>query len=119
MTYPDFGAIVREASAEELPRLLGKLAEAQALVLARLATRTTSVRPAPPQPPQATLMTYAEAAGFLRVSKSYVEALVRQGKLPAVTLPATDKGTGEHRRERQGRVRRIRRSDLEALPIME
>jgi excisionase family DNA binding protein len=65
--------------------------------------------------PEPLLLTYQEAAAVLRVSPSYVETLVRQGKLPAVTLPGTDKGTGEHRRERHGRLVRLRPSDLRVL----
>jgi excisionase family DNA binding protein len=64
-------------------------------------------------------MTYREAAAFLRVSPSYIETLVRQGKLPAVTLPGTDKGSGADRRRRQGRQKRVMLSALRALLMVE
>jgi len=48
---------------------------------------------------------------------SYVQTLVRQGKLSAVGLPGTDKGTGEYRKERQGRGKLIHIADLCALLV--
>jgi excisionase family DNA binding protein len=95
-------------------------------IAARLAQLAVGMVPAPPQragppgqaPAEDGLLTYGEAARWLRVSPSYVETLVRQGKLAAVTLPGTDKGAGEHRKARQGRQRRIRLAALRALPCL-
>jgi hypothetical protein len=56
------------------------------------------------------LLTYQEAAKLLRSSTSYVETLVRQGKIPHVRLPAADKAG----RSRAGRLVRLRASDLQA-----
>jgi excisionase family DNA binding protein len=66
----------------------------------------SSLAPAATEP----LLTYREAAGLIRCSPSYVETLVRQGKLPAVRLPAGDKAG----RPRDGRLVRLRASDLRA-----
>lgn len=96
--------------ASSLPAFLGVLAEGQAMATTRL------VAPPPTQPVRGDdLLTYGEAASYLRSSESYVETLVRQGTLPAVTLPGTAKGSGEHRRQRAGRGRRIKLSDLKRI----
>jgi hypothetical protein len=63
-----------------------------------------------PSSQEPVLLTYQEAAKVLRCSASYVEALVRQGKIPHVRLPAADKAG----RSRAGRLVRLRASDLHA-----
>ena len=56
------------------------------------------------------LLTYLEVAEYLRCSASYVETLVRQGKIPSVRMPAADK----RGRSRAGRLVRLRLSDVSA-----
>lgn len=107
--------VVAEASAEELPRLIGMLSEATARAQAKLLTATSAASadgngPGPAKEQDPALLTYQEAAHLLRCSASYVETLVRQGKLPHVRLPAADKAG----RPRDGRLIRFRASDLRA-----
>ena len=105
---PDFRELVATTPAEDLPSLVGRLVEAEELARLRLrsapngATTTTS---------EPLLVTFKEAASHLRCSESYIETLVRQGKLPHVRLPATDDGAGK---PRDGRLVRIRVEDLRA-----
>ena len=108
-------AAIAEVPLEQRPGLVVALAASVARLGAGLAV--PPARNSSPVEPkdQDALLTYREAAVWLRVSDNYVETLVRQGKLEAVTLPATDKGTGRLRRERAGRLKRIRRSALRAL----
>jgi hypothetical protein len=61
-----------------------------------------------PSPEERFLLTYQEAAKLLGCSASYVESLVRQGKIPRVLLPAADKAG----RSRAGRLVRLCASDL-------
>lgn len=97
--------VVREAPRAELPALLGRLAEAEATARMRLAEAPAAATPAAAED---RLLTYDEVASMLQRSKSYVETIVRQGKLGAVRLPGTKPG-------REGRGRRIRLSALVAL----
>jgi excisionase family DNA binding protein len=112
-TLAELDRAIQAATPEERHGLIVALAARLAVLGAGMAipngNKSSALEPEP------LVLTYPEAAAMLRVSPSYVETLVRQGKLPAVTLPGTDKGTGEHRRERQGRQVRLRPSDLRAL----
>jgi len=104
----------------ELPGLVGRLATLQAMAWVRLVTPPVhgngkEASPGPQEGPQEVLLTFQQAAASLKVSPSYVETLVRQGKLEAVTLPATASGTGAYRRERAGRLKRITLAALRAL----
>jgi excisionase family DNA binding protein len=108
--------VIREAKPEERPGLVVALAAGLALLAARMVVQEGNGNSNGSRfEREPLLLTYQEAAAVLRVSPSYVETLVRQGKLPAVMLPGTTKGTGEHRRERKGRQVRLRPSDLMAL----
>ena len=107
----DFRRLVADTPPEELPSLVGRLVEAEEL--ARLRLRSGSGAPkghVPTAEPEPLLLTFQEAADRLRCSASYVETLVRQGKLPHVRLPATDRAG----RARDGRLVRLRADDLRA-----
>ncbi len=106
---------IAEATPEELVNLAGALRRAELLIEWKLRMSTPMNANGHRPEPEPVLLTYQEASAFLRCSASYVETLVRQGKLPAITLPGTTKGTGEHRRERKGRLIRLRAADLRAL----
>lgn len=111
MTAPDFRAIVASTPAEDLPSLCGRLREAE--LMAELRLRSGSGAPnghVPTTGSEPLLLTFQEAADRLRCSASYVETLVRQGKLPHVRLPATDRAG----RARDGRLVRLRAEDLRA-----
>jgi hypothetical protein len=108
---PDLRALVQQASAEELPALAALFRELELVAEIRLRlVGTREVVDIAPSGDSESLLTSKEAAVLLRVSPSYVETLVRQGKLPHVRLPAADKGG----RSRAGRLVRLRASDLRA-----
>ena len=108
----DLARVAEEVPASDLPAIVGALAQAQAVALARL---TTPRAPTPVADGDAAesdeFLTTEQAAQVLKVSANYVETLARQGKLPHVVLPATDLGG----RARKGRLVRIRRADLFAF----
>jgi len=111
-TVPDFRQIALEASVEDIPRLRGAIAEADSILLERLVTEAAgNGHGSAATVAEQEFLTYEEAAKFLRVSASYVETLVAQGKLVAVKLPATDKAG----RPRSARLVRLRVADLRAL----
>jgi hypothetical protein len=118
MTLPEvFLALdeaIRESPSEARAGLVVQLAARLAALGAILAVPPPAGNGRPTEHREP-LLTYQEAAHLLRCSPSYVETLVRQGKLEAVTLPATAKGTGPYRRERAGRLRRITLSALRAI----
>jgi hypothetical protein len=105
---------IAQASPEDCPPLLAALVARVAQCIG--ATRS-GASPAPTGGPDQnptsidspSLLTYQDAAKLLRCSASYVETLVRQGKLPHVRLPAADKAG----RSRAGRMVRLCASDLE------
>lgn len=70
-------------------------------------TRRAALGPPAPQVPRR-LFTDVEAASYIGVSRSYVRALVANGDLPRVELPATD-GRGV------ARMLRIDVRDLDAF----
>lgn len=87
-TFLDLRALVEQAPPEELPALLGKLAEAEAVVRVRLATV-----PAPGDGREEDrLLTIREVAEVLGVPENYVFTLARQRKIPTVRPPGLDKG---------------------------
>lgn len=109
MTVDPFAALdtaIRDATPETRPGLVVGLAARIALLGASLTTPAGTPVAKAAEPGR--LLTYQEAAGLLRCSASYVETLVRQGKLPAVRLPATDQA-GRHR---DGRMVRLHHSDV-------
>jgi excisionase family DNA binding protein len=80
----DFTALARETAPEELPALVGKLAEAQALALARLTAPINGHEsPAAPQDRMLCMSTVAERLG---VSLYTARAMGRRGELPVTTL---------------------------------
>src|SRR5258708_5153040 len=88
----DFAALARETAPEELPTLVGKLAEAQALALARLTAPINGHEsPAAPQDRVLCMSTVAERLG---VSLYTVRAMGRRGDLP-VTTPGRRVGVRE------------------------
>jgi excisionase family DNA binding protein len=90
----DLPRIALEAPATELPELVGSLAEAQAVALARL-----TAAGAPSTPPQDQLLTMPEVAERLAITEHRAREMGRRGELPVVTV-------GE-------RFVRVRRSALE------
>jgi excisionase family DNA binding protein len=104
MKAEDLVRAVRDAEPENLPVLVGALAQAQAVALARLAVRTPEAQP----PINDRLLTFGEAAELLGTSENYVEVLARQRKIPTVRLPGLDRGG----RARAGKQVRIRVEDL-------
>jgi excisionase family DNA binding protein len=107
---------IRAAAPEDRPGLVVGLA-ARIITLGALGLAAASPAPAPADGVTKEYLTYKQAADYLGRSVSYVETLVRQGKLSAMALPGTDKGTGAYRKERQGRGRRIPVSALRALLV--
>jgi hypothetical protein len=99
----DLEALVAQADSGELPRLIGELARAQAVAVARLQAPSAQAGPEP-------LLDSAAAAAFLNVSPYYVEQLARERRIPCVRPP----GTGRAGRQREGRLVRFRRTDLAA-----
>ena len=90
----DLSRIVLEVPAAELPGLVGALAQAQAVALARL---TADGAPSPP--PQDQLLTMPEVAERLAITEHRAREMGRRGELPVVVV-------GE-------RFIRVRRSVLE------
>ena len=76
----NLSAVVAQAAPEELPGLIGRLAEAQAKALARI------VQPRAPQPTEDRLLTMGEAAKMLGVSEHRAREMGRRRELPVVQL---------------------------------
>ena len=74
----DLEALVAQAPQEELPRLIGQLAQAQAAATARL------VAPAPPKADGDRLLDMEAVAAALGVPVSHARELGRRGELPIV-----------------------------------
>ena len=109
MTLPDLARLVAEAAPDELAALAGRLREAELLVEMRLRSVTsTNGNGVQVELEPERVLTYAQAAEVVGCKESYVETLVRQHKLPTVTLPGTDKAG----RSRDGKYRRILLSSL-------
>lgn len=102
--------MVEQAAPEDLPALAGRLREAELAAEFRLRSLATGGNSQAIATQPEPLLTCSEGAKLLGVSQSYVETLVRQGKLPHVRLPATDKAG----RSRDGRLVRLCVSDLRA-----
>lgn len=109
----DLRQLVDSTAPEDLPALAGKLREAELLVEQKLRATASSGNGhgTTTELEEPLLLTYPEAAKSLAVSESYLETLVRQGKLRRVKLPAADKGG----KPRDGRAVRLMASDLRAL----
>ncbi len=101
MTTPDVLAAlaeaIRSAPVDELPRLAGILAEAQARLALRLAAPTFSGIGRPEEPER--LLTLPEVAEILGVPEDRAYDLARRRELPVVTI---------------GRYKRVRASALRA-----
>jgi excisionase family DNA binding protein len=74
--------LAAEADADTLPALVGVLAEAQALALARLTTRTSEH----PALLDDRLLTMPEVADRLAVTEHQAREMGRRGELPTVTV---------------------------------
>jgi excisionase family DNA binding protein len=94
MRTEDLLRAVAEAEADELPGLVGVLAQAQAMALARLATREPEDR----TPVEDRLLTMLQVAERLGIPEENARELGRRGALPTVQL---------------GRKVRVRPPDLE------
>jgi excisionase family DNA binding protein len=105
--------VVRAIPIEEIPKLMGLLHASSTSVEIRV--RAAQLHRADPASDPDQLMTVRQAAEFLSMSPSYVETMIRQGKLKSVVLPGSDAGGKEIRRARVGRARRIRRRDIVAF----
>lgn len=108
--FANLDKVIRKATAEERSSLVVQIA-ARLAVLGAGWRDPVSVREAAPVTQEPALLTYQDAAKFLSCSVSYVETMVRQGKLPHVKLPAADKAG----RFRDGRLVRLLVSDLHAF----
>lgn len=76
MTLPDLAAIVRAAQSEDLPGLVGRFAEAQAVALARLATPMTVPKDTEPE----RLLTPDQAAEIATVPVERIYSWARGAK---------------------------------------
>jgi hypothetical protein len=118
----DLAELVNGTPEPELPALIGDLARAQALALARIMAASHNGAQAEQQAVGAPLdgslsstplcLTIADAAAALGTSTDYMARLARQGKVPVVRLPALTKGKGKASRTPEARAVRI---SVEAL----
>jgi helix-turn-helix protein len=107
--FAELDRAIAGAAPEERPALVVQLAARVAALGAGLTVPVNEHKDA--AEPRPGMLTYQEAARFLNCSPSYVETLVRQGKLPHVKLPASDKAG----RSRDGRLVRLLMFDLRAF----
>jgi excisionase family DNA binding protein len=82
MKPEDLARLAAEVDASDLPAIVGVLAQAQALALARLAART----PEDPTPREDRLLTMPEVARRLGVTEHRAREMGRRGDLPTVTV---------------------------------
>lgn len=80
--HEDLQAAVAETPRQELPALVGVLAAAQAVALARLTTRTPEDR----RPADDRLLTMPEVAERLGITEHQARAMGRRGELPTLTV---------------------------------
>jgi hypothetical protein len=99
--------IAREEAPSNLPALIAKLAEAQAIALSRLLTPAPSAE----EPRQEDrLLTMPQVAEILGVAEDYARTLARLRKIPTVRLPGLDRGG----RACEGKYIRVLLSSLRA-----
>lgn len=96
MKIPDLLAALpeaaRQAAPEDLPALLGKLAEAEAVVRMRIAATTPTATGSTNGEEEADrLLTLPEVAEIVGVPVAYVYTLARQRKIPTVRPPGLEK----------------------------
>jgi Helix-turn-helix domain len=109
-------AIVEGAEPSDLPAIIGRLAEAEAIARARMITPRPLEAAAPISDDDAPLcITVPEAARLLGVSVPYLARLARERKIPTIKLPALDRGTGETRATPADRMVRIPLSALREM----
>jgi excisionase family DNA binding protein len=82
MRTEDLLRAVAEAEAAELPALVGAFAQAQAVALARLTTRT----PEDGVPGDDRLLTMPEVAERLGITEHQAREMGRRGELPIITV---------------------------------
>jgi hypothetical protein len=102
--FADLARTVAEAAPDELPAILGKLAEAEAVVRMRIVMPTSTAAAVEDD----RLLTLPQVAAMLGVPEDYCYTLSRQRKIPTVRLPGLDKGG----RAREGKYVRVRLSAL-------
>jgi len=90
----DLASLVAAAEPEELPRLIGQLAEAQAAAMARLTAEAAQPKAAAPS---SGLMTLRQAAAQCGMRVETLASLARRGLLQGA-VEAPTRGRGKRRR---------------------